>query len=568
MREATGATPPRFPGSGRRFASGRPACYRDCVTESVQTSAPERETWGRRSAFIIAAISSAVGLGNIWRFPGVAYENGGGAFLIPYLVAFLTAGLPILFLDSAIGHKFRAAPPLAFKRLNRKAEPLGWWQVGVSFLILTYYAVIIAWALGFVWFSFGRQWGDDAVGFFTGDYLQLADAPGVTLDFVPAVLITLLIVWIAAIVVMSLGLRRGLDRANRITLPLLVIVFVIIVIYAMTLPGAWDGINQFFEPDFAALAHPGVWLAAYGHIFFSFSIAFGIMLTYASYMKRRSDLAGSGVVVAFANCAFEILAGIGVFAALGFLAYTQNVQIDDLEGLSGVALAFMTFPTLLSEMPGGAFMGVLFFGSLVLAGFSSLLSIYQVVTGALQDKTGWSTRRVAVTVGLAAGIPSVLLFGTSSGLNVLDVLDAFVNNIGVTGSAVATLVLVAWVFRAVPSLRAHLNALSSLKLGPIWTVAVTAITPVILAIILVRGATEYLTAGYGGFPTWFVTTIGWGAIALLAVFSFAMSYRAYRRSDATSFVPDEPDRLRTEMTDLIAEARETTAQRRTTGGTR
>nr|WP_234037456.1 sodium-dependent transporter [Leucobacter sp. L43] len=550
------------------IARGRPACYRICVTESVKTSAPERETWGRRSAFIIAAISSAVGLGNIWRFPGVAYENGGGAFLIPYLVAFLTAGLPILFLDYAIGHKYRAAPPLAFKRLNRKAEPLGWWQVGVSFLILTYYAVIIAWALGFVWFSFGRQWGDDAVGFFTGEYLQLAEAPGVTFDFVPAVLITLLIVWIAAIIVMSLGLRRGLDRANRITLPLLVIVFVIIVVYAMTLPGAWDGINQFFEPDFAALANPAVWLAAYGHIFFSFSIAFGIMLTYSSYMKRRSDLAGSGLVVAFANCAFEILAGIGVFAALGFLAYSQNVQIDDLEGLSGVALAFMTFPTLLSEMPAGAFMGVLFFGSLVLAGFSSLLSIYQVVTGSLQDKTGWSTRRVAVTVGLAAGIPSVLLFGTSSGLNVLDVLDAFVNNIGVTGSAVATLVLVAWVFRAVPSLRSHLNALSSLKLGRVWTIAVTAVTPVILAVILVRGVAEYLTEGYGGFPTWFITTIGWGAIALLAIFSFAMSYRRYRRSDADTFVPDEPEQLHTEMNDLITVAKEASATRRNSGGTR
>ena len=541
------------------------------VTSEATTTAPERETWGKRSAFIIAAISSAIGLGNIWRFPGVAYENGGGAFLIPYLVAFLTAGLPILFLDYAIGHKYRAAPPLAFKRLNRKAEPLGWWQVGVSFLILTYYAVIIAWALGFVWFSFGRQWGDDAVGFFTGEYLQLADAPGVTLEFVPAVLVTLLIVWIAAIVVMSLGLRRGLDRANRITLPLLVIVFTIIVIYAMTLPGAWDGINQFFAPNFPALADPAVWLAAYGHIFFSFSIAFGIMLTYSSYMKRRSDLAGSGLVVAFANCGFEMLAGIGVFAALGFLAFTQGVQIDELEGISGVALAFMTFPTLLSEMPGGTVMALLFFGSLVLAGFTSLLSIYQVVTGSLQDKTGWSNRRVAIVVGLAAGIPSVLLFGTTSGLNVLDVLDAFVNNIGVTGSAVAMLVLVAWVFRAVPGLRSHLNALSSLKLGPVWTIAVSVVTPVILAVILVRGIESYIVDGYGGFPTWFISVIGWGAIGLLAIFAFAMSYRRYRRRDAESFVPDEPEHLETEMADLVAEAREArgaAVQRSTSGGDR
>ncbi|MBO1901077.1 sodium-dependent transporter [Leucobacter weissii] len=503
----------------------------------------QRETWGGRAAFIVAAISSAIGLGNIWRFPGVAFENGGGAFLIPYLVAFVTAGLPILFLDYSIGHRYRAAPPLAFRRLDRRVEPLGWWQVGVSYLILTYYAVVIAWALSFFWFSFGRQWGDDAAAFFVNDYLRVSESAGLTADFVPGVLVTLLVVWIAAIVVMSLGLRRGLDRANKITLPLLVAVFTILVVYSLSLPGAWDGVNQFFAPDFAALADPTVWIAAYGHIFFSFSIAFGIMLTYSSYMRRRSDLTGSGLVVAFANCSFEILAGIGVFAALGFLAHSQGTEIAGLEGISGPILAFVTFPTLLTEMPGGAIMSVLFFGSLLLAGFTSLLSIYQVVAGAVQDKTGWGSRRTAVTVGILTGVPSVLLFSATSGLNVLDVLDAFVNNIGVTFSAVVMLVLTAWVLRAIPQLSRHLNAISSFRVGRFWRAMVSVVTPVVLGVILVSGATAYIRDGYGEYPSWFVALVGWGSIAFLAVFSFAMSYRRYRRDDAEEFTADDPEEL-------------------------
>ncbi len=131
-----------------------------------------RESFSGRTAFILVAIGSAVGLGNIWRFPYVTYENGGGAFLIPYLVALLTAGLPILLFDYAIGHRFRGSPPLAFKRLHPKAEAIGWFQVGICFLIGIYYAAIVAWAGMYTWFSLTQAWGDDAAGFFMGEYLQ------------------------------------------------------------------------------------------------------------------------------------------------------------------------------------------------------------------------------------------------------------------------------------------------------------------------------------------------------------------------------------------------------------
>ncbi|MFD1861114.1 sodium-dependent transporter [Aeromicrobium camelliae] len=502
----------------------------------------KREAWGGRTAFIVAAVSSAIGLGNIWRFPGVAYENGGGAFLIPYLVAFLTAGIPILYLDYALGHRYKAAPPLTFRRADRRLEPLGWWQVAVCYVIAIYYAVVIAWALAYAVYSLTLAWGDDANAFFFGDYLSAAD-PGFSLDFVATVFWPLLIVWVLTVVVMSLGIRRGLERVNRVTLPLLVVLFVAIVVYAITLDGAIDGVNAFFTPSWSALADPAVWIAAYGHIFFSFSIAFGIMLTYSSYLGRKADLTGSGTVVAFGNCSFEILAGIGVFATLGFLAAQQSTTVAELEGITGVGLAFVTFPTLLSQMPGGAVIGVFFFLSLVFAGFTSLLSILQVVSGAVQDKTGWSPAKAGIVVGVAATVPSILLFSTTTGINTLDVVDAFINNIGVVTSAVLTLVLVAWVARAVPRLADHLNAGATLRVGPLWKAMVMYVSPLILAAVLVTGAWTYITDGYGGFPQWFLLVAGWGLIGVVAIVSVALSFQRYRRPDAENFAPDDVEAL-------------------------
>ena len=199
----------------------------------------KRETFSSRKLFIISAIGSAVGLGNIWRFPYVAYENGGGAFLIPYLVALLTAGIPLLFLDYAVGHKYRGSAPLAYRRMHRAAEPLGWWQVLICFVIAIYYAVIIAWAAMYTIFSFNKAWGDDADTFFSSDFLKVAEVPGLSFDYVPGVLIPLFIVWAVIIAIMVLGVRRGISKANSIFLPLLVVMFVILVVQALFLPGPW-----------------------------------------------------------------------------------------------------------------------------------------------------------------------------------------------------------------------------------------------------------------------------------------------------------------------------------------
>ncbi|WP_297554943.1 sodium-dependent transporter [uncultured Actinomyces sp.] len=509
----------------------------------VETNSASRDQWTGQYGFLMAAIGSAIGLGNIWRFPGVAYSNGGGAFILPYLIALLFVGIPVLFLDYSLGHKYRGSAPLTFKRLNSKAESLGWFQVMVSFIITVYYAVIVAWAMMYAIYSVRLAWGEDTTTFFVSDFLQ---ASGDLISFKPvwSILIPLVVLWLFVLFILGRGVSKGVERLNRVFLPLLVVLFLIMVVRALFLPGALDGLNAFFAPDWSALFNAHVWLAAVSQIFFSLSIAFGIMLTYASYLPRKSNLAGTGLVAGFANSSFEILAGIGVFATLGFMANQQGVGLNELEGITGVGLSFMTFPAIINQMPGGPLFGVLFFISLVLAGITSLLSLLQVVSGAFQDKFGYSARKAAVTVGAVAGVVSVVLFSTTTGLNTLDVVDAFINNVGVVFSAIVMTLLAYFAVPKVRALRKHLNLASSVPVPAAWDWIVGLVTPALLAVMLFQALIGYVTEGYGD---WSATSpnvliFGWGTIAVAVIGAIVFTklpWREAKHEDVIKFKGEE-----------------------------
>ncbi|MBB4071405.1 sodium-dependent transporter [Canibacter oris] len=504
-----------------------------------------RDHWTGQYGFLMAAIGSAIGLGNIWRFPGVAYENGGGAFLLPYLLALLAVGIPILLLDYALGHKYRGSAPLTFRRLAKKAEFLGWWQVAVSAVIIVYYVVVIAWAASYMFFSINLAWQEDSLGFFLESYLQLDGSALMTFTPVVPVLLPLVLIWVTVLFVLGRGVSKGVEAANKFFLPLLVVLFLAIVIRAIFLPDALTGVNAFFTPDWTALGDSKVWLAAFSQIFFSMSIAFGIMLTYASYLPRKFNLTGTGLVAGFANSSFEILAGIGVFATLGFMSAQQGVPLGEMEGLTGPILSFVTFPTVISLMPGGALFGVLFFAALTIAGITSLLSLLQVVSGAFQDKFGWSAKRTSVIIGAVMAVVSVVFFATTSGLTTLDVVDAFINNLGVVGAALAMTVLVFVVRPRLRALRLHLNATSAIKVPRVWEYLVGVLVPIVLGIILLQALLDYVSKGYGDYaandPK--VLIFGWGTLALVAVFAAVMTALKWNtrhpHEDVVRFVGEE-----------------------------
>ncbi|MFW1754390.1 sodium-dependent transporter [Acinetobacter wanghuae] len=474
-----------------------------------------RENWSARSGFIIAAIGSAVGLGNIWRFPYVAYENGGGAFLIPYLIAIFAAGLPLLFLDYAVGHKFRKAPPTAYKKLMN-SESLGWWQVMVTLVIGIYYASVLSWAGSYMFYSVGQQWGTDTQSFFFSTYLQ--NGEGLQFGFVPTLFIGLVVVWAVVMFILYGGVRRGVELANKIFMPLLVVLFSILVIQAVRLPGAVDGLNAFFTPNWEAMSNYKVWLAAFGHIFFSLSVGFGIMLTYASYLKRKTNMTGAGVVVALANSSFEILAGIGVFAALGFMAHSAGASVEDVVS-GGIGLAFIAFPKIISSMgAGGDLFGFLFFASLTVAGITSMVSILQVPIAAFQDKLGWSLKKSVTIVAGSSAVVSTLLFSSHSAITFVDIIDYFANNIGIVGGGLLSIILVSWFRRPLlKQLKDHVNQYASLKLGRSWDFLLTVVTPLSLIVALGLTIKSIVSEGYGDYSASILWLVGGGTLAFFVL---------------------------------------------------
>lgn len=498
---------------------------------TAEAPSAARETFSSRSAFLFAAIGSAVGLGNIWRFPYIAYTNGGGAFIIPYLVALLTAGIPLLFLFYAIGHRYRAGPPLAFRRLHGGSEFIGWWQVLICFVICSYYAAVIAWAMAYVWFSLSQAWGSDPGAFFIGSFTKTSEVVTVGFDFVGGVLGPMVVAWIITIAVLALGVQKGIARLSMVFMPMLVIAFGLLVVQSLFLPGAGKGLDALFTPEWSKLADSSIWMAAYGQIFFSLSIGFGIMITYSSYLKHKTDLTSTALVVGFSNSAFEVLAGIGVFAALGFMAVQTGQPVNEV-ATSGVGLAFIGFPAIISQAPFGTLLGLLFFASLVFAGFTSMVSIVEVVIAAVTDKL--NVGRVAATLltGIPCAVISIALFATTTGLNLLDVVDAFVNSFGIVAVSLVILIWLGVGLGSLPMLRDHLNSVSSFKVGRKWQLLVGGVTPVVLGHTLIDSISERLSEGYGGMPDWFVGVFGWGMAIGLVVLAWLLSRLPWRPGSA------------------------------------
>ena len=457
-----------------------------------------RTQWNSKLAFILAAIGSAVGLGNLWRFPYIAATNGGGAFIFPYLFAILTAGIPILILEYTLGKTYKSGAPGAFARINRKFESLGWFQVAISFLIAVYYFAIVVWVLCYIGSSFTQAWGDDSTTFFVSEVLQATSSADGTGGLNTHLLLPFFIVWVVVALIMYGGITKGIDLACKICLPILLVCTVIIVIRGITLPGAIDGLAYMFTPDWKAIATPSVWVAAYGQVFFSLSIAFAIMIGYSSYLPEDEDVVNTAFLTACCNHGFEIFAGIGIFSIIGYMAYAQGVGVEDVAA-SGIGLAFMVFPTAISTLPAlNTLFGLLFFVSLFTAGITSLISIIQAVITGVEDK--WElTHAKATTIVLAPAFVVSFLFITKSGLDYLDYADFVANSFGIVLAGVIEVLPIGSFFKS-EKLRLVANSCSNFSIGQWWTWCLKVVTVVVLGYTFIINMVTWLRDGYGGYP--------------------------------------------------------------------
>lgn len=481
-----------------------------------------REAWGSRAGFVLAAVGSAVGLGNIWRFPYMAYTNGGGAFLIPYIIAMIIVGIPLLIMEFSLGHLTQLAAPGAFKEISKKTEFVGWWPILLSFIIVCYYSVVLAWCLNYFIFSFKATvpWEGSAKDFFFVDYLRFNGTYKLGQIQVPIVL-SLAVVWVG----MYFSIFRGVKWIGKIVLwavPLPMFMLFILMVRGLTLDGAMQGLEYYLEPDWSKLKDVVVWRHAFGQVFFSMTVAFGVMVTYASFLHRQSDINNNALVVGIADLAVSFIAGIAVFTTMGALALKQNIPVQDvLSESQGPGLAFVAFPEALSHLPATQFFSAIFFTALVLLGINSAFSITESVLASICDKSGWA-RNLVLPAMSVVGFSLGIIFTTEGGLSWLDTVDSFVNGTwGIVLVGLVECLVIGWLYD-VHLLRRHANARSDWKIGLWWEKMIKFVIPGVLGTLFVWSLYDDFTRKEGfvvdnnGEVVW-PNVVGLGLMALAFV---------------------------------------------------
>ena len=454
----------------------------------------DKNEWGSNLSFLLAMIGSAVGLGNIWRYPYVLYSNGGGAFFIPYIVAILIMGIPFLILEYGVGYNFKSSFPKAVKSISKKWEYLGWFLPVAVFMILIYYSAILGWDGFYVIISAFKGWGADPNAYFTGSFLQANDTLGGLGTFVPFVAIAMLVGWVIMWVISHTDLEKGLGRVSKVLVPLLFAIMIFIVLFSLTLPGAGIGLAELYNPDWSLLLNFNIWMAAFGQMIFSLSLGMSIAFTYASYTKDDSDLVSNALWVTVANCGFENFAAIGVLSILGYMSLQSGVAVPDLV-TQGTGLVFIVYPTVFNVLGDWAsVIGPLFFFTVYLAGLTSILSTIEPLSFSIQNKFGWS-RNKTMTILCVFGAAVSMIYATAMGSYILGIADTFVNQIAILIGVIFECIIFAWIFKA-ENIIPKLNAKSkSIKLGKWWLVVVKYVLPIFIAIVWVGGILEVISSG-------------------------------------------------------------------------
>ena len=454
----------------------------------------DKNEWGSNLSFLLAMIGSAVGLGNIWRYPYVLYSNGGGAFFIPYIVAILIMGIPFLILEYGVGYNFKSSFPKAVKSISKKWEYLGWFLPVAVFMILIYYSAILGWDGFYVIISAFKGWGADPNAYFIGSFLQANDTLGGLGTFVPFVAIAMLVGWVIMWVISHTDLEKGLGRVSKVLVPLLFAIMIFIVLFSLTLPGAGIGLAELYKPDWSLLLNFNIWMAAFGQMIFSLSLGMSIAFTYASYTKDDSDLVSNALWVTVANCGFENFAAIGVFSILGYMSLQSGVAVPDLV-TQGTGLVFIVYPTVFNVLGDWAsVIGPLFFFTVYLAGLTSILSTIEPLSFSIQNKFGWS-RNKTMTILCVFGAAVSMIYATAMGSYILGIADTFVNQIAILIGVIFECIIFAWIFKA-ENIIPKLNAKSkSIKLGKWWLVVVKYVLPIFIAIVWVGGILEVISSG-------------------------------------------------------------------------
>ena len=439
-----------------------------------------REKWGSQLGFVLAAAGSAVGLGNIWRFPYVAGENGGGIFIAIYVVCVIVLGLPVMLAEMAIGRASQRNPVGAFKVL-KPGTP--WFTVGgmgvlCGFIILSFYCVVAGWTLGYVVESVRGVLTDASPDEIAAHFKGFIANPLLGLGYFVAMMAL-------SMFVVARGIKSGIERWSKILMPALLFMLLLVMFRSLSLEGSAAGLEFIFWPDLDKLT-PGVLLQAMGQAFFSMSLGMGAMLTYGSYLSRERNMPKSALSVGGLDLLVALLGGMAIFPAL--FAFNMDPQ-------AGPGLVFITLPVIFGQIPFGQVFMTLFFVLLVVAALTSTISLVEVISSFLIDELGWTRGKAVVVMGVATtllGVPSALSAGILSadviGFDFMGLAEKVSADYMLPIGALLLSIFAGFIWGK-ENVLAELREGSSgfLALGEVWLFVVRFIAPFIIAQIIIIG---------------------------------------------------------------------------------
>lgn len=432
-----------------------------------------REHWSSRTGFVLAAVGSAVGLGNMWRFSYLAAENGGAAFVLFYLAITLVVAIPVMLAELTVGRGAQQSPVRALAHYGGAAwRPLGAVFVAAGFLILSYYGVIAGWTLRYVVIVLSEGFGADIADRFGGISVGW-DAFAYHVGFMAV-----------TIGVVAGGVKAGIERVALMLMPALFFIVIGLAIYAGTLEGAAGGYSYYLSADASKLFDWGVLAHAAGQAFFSLSLGMGAMLTFASYLDANEDLPASSLTIAGADIGVAFVAGLVVFPLIFALG------LEELVGGSTVGALFITLPQAFAEMGAvGRVVGALFFGALLVGALTSAISLLEVVVSSAIDGLGWTRSKAAWIAGAA-----ITLLGAPSAwsTDVLGVVDMVANNLFLLGGGLALSLFVGWVMD--DPIAEAARGTSGIRWFSLWRNLLRFVVPLFLAFVLIRAIPDTVDA--------------------------------------------------------------------------
>jgi len=439
----------------------------------------QRGNWGSKVAFIFAATGSAIGLGNIWRFPMVVGENGGAAFVFIYIMAVALIGFTVMLAELVIGRHSQKNPVGAIGHIRPRSpwKGIGYLGMATGIFILSYYGVLAGMIVGYFIKTVG--------GTFRGNVTsQLTEQTFNDFSSNPFLVLLFFIIIIAITTyIISKGVKGGIERYTKVLMPILFVLIVFLSIRALTLPGAGEGIRFYLNPDFSKVNFTVIFRAL-GQAFFSLSLGMGTMITYGSYINKRDNLVSSAGWVSFSDTLIAFLAGLIIFPTL--------FAIPGISPDSGPSLVFKVFPLIFGQLPGGQIFGMLFFLLLMVAAITSTISLLEVPVAYFVDERKWTRNKASYLMGLAAlllGVPSALSWGGVKFFTRIEFwakVDLIFGNISLAVGALLICLFVGWVWGVKKAIEEIKSGNRQFSIRLIWVFSVKFLSPIAIIIILIK----------------------------------------------------------------------------------